>query len=107
MSSTLLRLGLWIILIVIAAYVLKQTYEGAPLAEYIADSMLQKALALGGILVVVGIVVRLFEKGARVVAKNRCVVCGTTVPKGAIYCRAHLRRVLHTEEDKTHMRRPR
>lgn len=107
MSSTLLRLGLWIILIVIAAYVLKQTYEEAPWTEFVPDTTLQRALILGGALVVGGMVLRVFEKGAKAVARNRCVVCNTAIPKGAIYCRAHLRRVLHTEEDKTHVRRPR
>ena len=107
MSATLLRLGLWIILIVIALYVLHETYAGLPMGEYFALPMLQKALALGGILIAAGFVMRILEKGAKVVTKNRCVICRTPVTSGAIYCRAHLRNVLHREEDRAHHTRTR
>ena len=102
MSSTVLRLGLWIILLVVAMYVLQQTYEDAPFVDFFAPAMLQKTLALGVLLVVAGVVLRLLERGAKVVIKNRCIVCKTPVDHGAIYCRQHLRRVLSREEDKTH-----
>jgi hypothetical protein len=107
MSSTVLRLGLWIILLVVAMYVLQQTYEEAPFVDYFAPAMLQKALALGALLVVAGIVLRLLERGAKVVIKNRCIVCKTPIDHGAIYCRQHLRRVLSREDDKTHRTRVR
>ena len=102
MSSTLLRLGLWIILAVVVFYVLHETYAGTALADYFSMSTLQKALVVGGLLVVAGIVARMAEKGAKVVVKNRCVICKTPVPPGAIYCRAHLRRVLEAEDERTH-----
>lgn len=105
MSSTILRLGLWIILLVVVLYVLQQTYEEAWFVDFFAPAMLQKALALGGLLVVAGIVIRLLERGAKVVTKSRCVVCKTPVEHGAIYCREHLRRVLSREDDKTHRTR--
>ena len=35
MSSTLLRIGLWVVLIVIVLYVLQQTFEEGPVAEYV------------------------------------------------------------------------
>jgi hypothetical protein len=101
MSSTLLRLGLWTILAVVALYVLHETYAGTPLAEYFSASMLQKALVIGVI------VARMLEKGAKAVGKNRCVVCKTPVPAGAIYCRAHLRNVLQQEDERTHQTRVR
>jgi hypothetical protein len=107
MSSTVLRLGLWIILLVVVLYVLQQTYEDAPFVDFFAPAMLQKALVLGGLLVVAGIVLRLLEGGAKVVTKNRCVVCKTPIDRGAIYCREHLRRVLSREDEKTHMTRVR
>ena len=107
MSSTLLRLGLWTILAVVALYVLHETYEGMPAGEYFAAPMLQKALVVGLMLVVGGIAMRVLEKGAKAVKKNRCVVCKTPIPSGAIYCRAHLRSVLHREEDRTHLTRTR
>ena len=102
MSSTLLRVGLWIVLIVIVLYVLQQSFEESPIAEYIATPMLQKALGLGGLAIIAGIVFRVLERGAKVVTKNRCKICRTPVPPGAIYCRAHLRSVLHQEEDREH-----
>jgi hypothetical protein len=106
MSSTLLRLGLWVILVVVALYVLHETYSGLPLEDFLPMPMLTKALALGGILIAAGFVTRILEKGAKVVTKNRCVVCKTPVPPGAIYCRAHLRNVLQREEDRAHRTRP-
>ena len=105
MSSTLLRLGLWVILLVVVLYVLQQTYEEAPFVDFFAPAMLQKALALGGILVAAGIVMRILERGAKVVVKNRCVVCKTPIEHGAIYCREHLRRMLNREDDRTHRTR--
>jgi predicted nucleic acid-binding Zn ribbon protein len=107
MSSTLLRLGLWIILLVVVLYVLQQTYEEAPFADFFAPAMLQKALTLGGLLVVAGIVMRILERGAKVVTKNRCIVCRTPIDHGAIYCREHLRSILHREDERTHMTRVR
>jgi len=105
MSSTLLRLGLWIILLVVILYVLQQTYEDAPFVDFFAPLMLQRALVLGGILVAAGIVMRILERGAKVVIKNRCVVCKTAIDHGAIYCREHLRGVLNRENDRTHRTR--
>src|SRR5256885_16685427 len=102
MSSALLRLGLWIVLLVVALYVLQQTFEDAPFVDFFAPAMLQKALALGGLLVAGGIVLRLLERGAKVVIKNRCVICKTPVEHGAIYCRQHLRSVLDREVDRSH-----
>jgi len=102
MSATLLRVGLWVVLIVIVLYVLQQSFEEGPLAEYVTAPMLQKALVLGILVTIAGLVMRMLEKGAKVVTKNRCVVCRTPVPPGAIYCRAHLRGVLHREEDREH-----
>jgi predicted nucleic acid-binding Zn ribbon protein len=106
MSSTLLRLGLWVILIVVVMYVIHETYEGEAIAEYVPMVMMQKALAVGGILVIAGIVARMFEKAsAKVLPKNRCATCRTPIAPGAIYCRAHLRSILAREDDRTHMTR--
>jgi hypothetical protein len=105
MSSTLLRLGLWILIIVLSLYVIHESFEDSPVAEYIPVNVMSKALALGAILLIAGIVLRVFEKGAKAVSKNRCRVCRTPIPAGAIYCRAHLRTILHDEDEKTHMTR--
>ncbi|HWS73276.1 MAG TPA: hypothetical protein VN605_14270 [Thermoanaerobaculia bacterium] len=105
MSSTLLRAGLWIVILVLAAWVMHESFEETAAAEYFAPAMLQKALVLGGLLVVAGIGLRMFEKTAKVVKHNRCAVCKKAIAPGAIYCRAHLRNVLHEEDDRTHMTR--
>ncbi|HUJ14400.1 MAG TPA: hypothetical protein VL284_11480 [Thermoanaerobaculia bacterium] len=102
MSSTLLRLGLWIVLAVVALYVLHETYAGTQLEAYFSTPMLQKALVVGVFLVGAGLVMRVLEKGAKKISKNRCTVCKTPIPPGAIYCRAHLRNVLAREDDRAH-----
>ena len=105
MSSTLMRLGLWILIIVLVLYVLQESFENLPFAELSATGLLQKGLLAGVALIGVGFILRIFEKGAKVVTKSRCVVCKTPVAHGAIYCRAHLRNILSDEDDKTHMTR--
>ncbi|HEX7190515.1 MAG TPA: hypothetical protein VF381_02980 [Thermoanaerobaculia bacterium] len=107
MSSTLLRLGLWIIVIILALYVVHETYENSPIADIISVDLMQKALVVGGAAIVAGFILRVFEKGTRAVVKNRCTVCRIPIPSGAIYCRAHLRNILHEEDDRTHASRPR
>ena len=103
MSSTLLRLGLWITLAVVALYVLHETYAGTQLEAYFSESMLQKSLVVGLLMIGAGMVTRLLEKGAsKVIPKNRCKVCKTSIPPGAIYCRQHLRSVLDREDQRTH-----
>ena len=103
MSSTLLRLGLWIIVIVLAMYVVHESFEDSPVAEYAPMNLLTKALVAGGALLVAGVIFRVLEKGARVVTRNRCAICRTPIPQGAIYCRQHLRTILHDEDERTHM----
>lgn len=107
MSSTLLRLGLWTLVLVLALYVIHESYEDSPIAEYIPMGMLQKVLVLSFGLLAAGVVLRVLEKGTKVVVKNRCAVCRKPIPAGAIYCRAHLRNILHDEDERTHMTRVR
>ncbi|HEX6085989.1 MAG TPA: hypothetical protein VF266_15760 [Thermoanaerobaculia bacterium] len=102
MSTTILRLGLWTLIIVLALYVLASTYANEPWAELIPMAMLQQALLVAGALIVLGIILRVLGKGADAVKKNRCQVCRTPIPPGAIYCRAHLRTLLAEEDDRTH-----
>jgi hypothetical protein len=105
MAATLQRLGLWILVIVLVLYVIHESYEDSPVAEYVSFDLMQKALIVGALAIIAGIVLRILEKGAKAVVKNRCAVCRTPIPQGAIYCRAHLRRILHEEDDRTHMTR--
>jgi len=87
--------------------VIHESYENSPVAEMVSVDLMQKALAVGGAAVALGIILRIFDKGKRVVSKNRCAVCRAVIPSGAIYCRAHLRNILHKEDDRTHMSRKR
>ena len=106
MSTTLLRLGLWTVILVLVLYVLVTTYPDATWAELIPMPMLQQAITLGVLLVAIGVVMRLLGKGAQVVTvKNRCRVCRRSIPTGALYCREHLRSILDDEDEKTHVTR--
>lgn len=105
MSTTLLRLGLWTFILVLVLYVLATSYPHEPWAELIAMPMLQQALVLAGVLIIAGVVLRILGKGASAVRRNRCQVCRTAIPPGAIYCRAHLRTLLSEEDEKAHATR--
>ena len=108
MYATVLRLGLWILILVLALYVLSATFPDAPFAELIPEPMLKQALVLSLGLIVAGIVLRILGFGVAVVRpKNRCRVCKTEIPHGAIFCRAHLRTILQEEDEKTHHTRAR
>ncbi|HVG25016.1 MAG TPA: hypothetical protein VND45_12725 [Thermoanaerobaculia bacterium] len=104
MSTTILRFGLWTLILVLALYVLASSYPEEPWAELIPMRMLQQALLVAAGLIALGIVLRVLGVGAEAVKrKNRCQVCRTPIPPGAIYCRAHLRTILAEEDERTHM----
>lgn len=105
MSTTLLRLGLWTLILVLALYVVDMTYPDTPAAELITGPLLTQALTLAVFVIIAGIVVRILGKGAQAVSKNRCRACRTPIPPGAIYCRQHLRTILAEEDEKLHMTR--
>lgn len=107
MYATLLRLGLWTVILVLALYVVSEAYPGSLIDELVTPAMLQQALLVGIALVVAGIIARIVSKGSAVVVKNRCSVCRSPIPAGAIYCRQHLRSILHEEEEKAHQPRSR
>lgn len=105
MSNTVLRLGLWTLILVLLLYVAASSYPEHHWAELIPMRMLQQALLVAGALILLGIVLRILGKGASVVAKNRCRTCRTPIAPGAIYCREHLRSILYEEDDRTHATR--
>lgn len=106
MATTLLRLGLWTVILVLVLYVLATTYPDEAWAEMIPMAMLQQALTLGIAVVGIGIVMRVLGKGAKVVAtKNRCQICRRPIASGALYCRQHLRSIIEEEDEKTHVTR--
>lgn len=102
MSSTLLRLGLWTLVLMLALFVVQATWSSSPVAELITTEMIQQGLALSVVVVIAGVIVKVFEKGKKAVVKNRCRECGKTIPPGGIYCREHLRSVLELEDRRTH-----
>ncbi len=104
MSSTILRLGLWMLILTLALFVVDTSFEGSPIAELITVGLLQKVFALSALLIVAGIVTRIFDKTAgKVLQKtNHCRLCQTVIPAGQIYCRVHLRGMLEREDRKTH-----
>lgn len=108
MYATVLRLGLWILILVLALYVLAATFPDEPFAELVPAPMLQQALVLAVVLIIAGVILRILGLGAKVVGpRNRCRLCRTAIPHGAIYCREHLRTILHEEDEKTHHTRVR
>jgi predicted nucleic acid-binding Zn ribbon protein len=104
MSSTVLRLGLWLTILTLVAFIFDSNFDSTPLGQLITPELLQRMFIFSGILVVLGIVLSLVEKATHKVSasKNKCRVCGTVVPSGAIYCRQHLRSILEAEDRRTH-----
>ena len=109
MSSTILRLGFWILIISLAAFVIDSTFRNSPFSGLISIELTQNVMMLSGALIVLGVVLRIFDKTARKVVSrsNKCRVCGTVVAAGQIYCRPHLRGMLEREDRKTHSTRTR
>lgn len=103
MSTTILRLGLWTLILVLVLFVLRETNVQEEWVDLIPHRMLQQALALSFVLIVTGIVLSILGKGASAIVKNRCRICKRVIPTGAIYCREHLRTILHEEDEKTHL----
>lgn len=99
MSQTLLRLGLWIVLSVLAGYVLRETFSEGELRELLNPGLLQSIGAVGMIMLVAGALWRGVEKvfGKK---RNRCAVCGVRILPGEIYCRSDLRRILSEEDER-------
>ena len=102
MSSTLLRLGIWTMVLIMGLFVIQTVYADSPISDMITTTMLQQAVVVSIVLIIAGVVARMFEKGKKVVSKNRCRECSKPIPPGAIFCREHLRGVLEIEDRRTH-----
>lgn len=102
MASTILRLGLYLLVVVFALYIIETAFENSAVADFVDSSLLQQGMVIGVLLLVAGVVLRVFERAAAKIPKNRCSICRTPVTKGAIYCREHLRGILAEEDEKVH-----
>jgi hypothetical protein len=104
MAITVLRLGLWILILSLALYALDTSITNSPFAELVNVGLVQNVMILGGLLFVVGLVLRLLGKTAgKVLHKSpHCRVCNVAIPDGQIYCRTHLRGMIEREDRKTH-----
>ena len=93
MATTLFRAGLWIILLMFALYVLRETFLES--VSILSSDMLERIGMLGVAVLVLGVGAWIYEQatGTRH-RKGRCQVCRRPVFAGEIYCREHLRRVL-------------
>lgn len=99
MSQTLLRLGLWTVLIVLAMYVLRETFADTPQAELANDEILQRVGGIGLLLIAGAAVMAVIEKLSGNVRLRRCAKCSQRVARGEIYCRRHLREVLDFQDE--------
>lgn len=107
MSATLLRAGLWLILIVLAGFVIRETNPGTVWEQYLPPGILQTAGAVGIVMVLTGIVMSFMGKAASKIPLSRCQVCHRSVMKGEIYCREHLRQIREEDVDRSHGTLPR
>lgn len=107
MSQTFLRFGLWIVLIVLALYVVRESIAGSSGSEYVTDSILQRAAAVGVLLLVAGGALSILEKSASKVKLKKCAMCRQPVARGEIYCRTHLRQIIEREHELSRRARPR
>lgn len=101
MSQTLLRLGLWIIVLVLALYVVRETFADSSSIEFMNDDILQKAGTLGVLLLVASGVAMILEKvfSKASTRLRHCSMCRQPVTRGEIYCRVHLRQILEREQE--------
>lgn len=102
MSATLLRTGLWIILITLALYVMRDAGAG----DLIKPWFLRYAAIAGGGVLLAGVIVSIIENiHDRALRQSKCLVCRRPVSRGEFYCRQHLRKILEEDHDRTHSSR--
>jgi hypothetical protein len=103
MSAALLRLGLWIILITLAMYVIRDAFSESSAYEMIQPWFLRDAAIAGAGIIAAGIVASILENMRdKATSQSSCLVCRRPVPRGEFYCRQHLKKILEEEHDRTH-----
>ena len=100
MAQTLYRLGLWTIVLVLGAYVVRETFRDSRPGEIITMRLLQRGGVVGLLLIAGSGVARILERTAvKGLKKSRCAICRLPIPPGEIYCRTHLREILDRESE--------
>lgn len=100
MSGNLLRLGLWVMVAVLALYIAREAMAGSPLARSLSDELLWNA-GLGAVgLIALGILVGIGEFIHRKAFRHSfCIVCHRKIRYGDLYCREHLRTEVQQAQD--------
>jgi hypothetical protein len=93
MSLTCFRTGIWILLVVLAAWVLRDgVLEN--IRHLLNDRLIERAGLLGFATIGLGFLVMIYEKATAGPKKHKCKVCGRPVIAGEFYCREHLREIV-------------
>jgi hypothetical protein len=94
MALVLFRTGIWVLLAVLALWVLR---DGGVLEDYahlLSDELVTR-LGIAGVAVLgLGFIVLIYEKLTVGPKKNKCKVCGRPVIAGEFFCREHLRDIV-------------
>lgn len=98
MADTFLRLGLWVIILVLLAFIGRESLEIPFLQQAVEHELLLTIFKFGLALVGLGVVGKFFGKFVRFGRKGHCKICKREIPAGDIYCRQHLRDVLEAED---------
>jgi hypothetical protein len=103
MSRSLIRFGLWALLVLVVFAIVRETLSETSPLRTDSGEFLQQAIAVSLLVVGLGVVLLLIEKVFGKPRKHsRCATCGAPVYKRELYCRQHLRQVIHEEDDRTH-----
>ena len=93
MALTLFRTGIWILLAVLAMWVLRDAAL-KDFANLLNNQLLNRAGMLGFAVIGLGVLAMIYEKVAVRPKKAKCKVCGRPVIAGEFYCREHLRELV-------------
>lgn len=101
MSPGLMRIGLWLILIVLALALLREgLLDPAGDLAIASGPLIEWGLLVGAALTAIGAVFWILQKLLGSPPKSRCRECRRPVPKGDLYCRRHLRQIIFDEDDR-------
>ena len=93
MALVLFRVGIYVLLAVLAAWVLRDGLLKS-YASYLTEHILNIAGLVGIGLFVLGFLAMIYEKSTSGRRRTRCKICGKPVIAGEYYCREHLREIV-------------